>query len=134
MFKKLGKYGRSAKFLVNTALLASAGMVAAAVHDSDTAWKTVEKYEKSRGIFADETANVALGDATMSIVVAAVTMGVGAMILSKIFPSIIGSDSTANSTIETIKNTTWDALVLLPIALIVFASVVIIGVVMYLRQ
>lgn len=71
---------------------------------------------------------------TMTIVICAVVMGVGAMILSKIFPSIVGSDDTANATIATIKSSTWSAVGLLPVALIVVAAVIIIGAVMYLRQ
>jgi len=75
-----------------------------------------------------------ISSGVMTIVICATIMGVGAMILSKIFPSIVGSDDTANATIASIKESTWSAIGLLPVALIVLAAVIIIGVVMYLRQ
>lgn len=122
------------RFAVNTLLLAAAGITAAALHDKKTALKVVDKIEKSKSLFADQGANIAIGDASIGLVIAAVTMGIGAMILSKIFPQVQGTDETSNNTIASIKSTTWDSISLLPIALIVFAAVVIIGVVMYLRQ
>lgn len=75
-----------------------------------------------------------ISDGVMTIVICATIMGIGAMILSKIFPSIVGSDDTANATIEGIKSSTWSAIGLLPVALIVLAAVCIISVVMYLRR
>lgn len=74
-----------------------------------------------------------IANGVMTIGVCAVIMGVVAMILSKIFPSIVGFDEESNTTIAAIKSSTWDAMGLLPVALIVLAAVIIIGVVMYLK-
>jgi len=76
---------------------------------------------------------VDIADGVIIICIAAVVMGVTAMILSKIFPSIQGFDDDSNATIAAIKSSTWDAIGLLPVALIVLAAVIIIGVVMYLK-
>lgn len=91
-------------------------------------------FAKSNGMLSNEQASLSIGDASIAIVLAAVTMGVGAMILGKIFPQIQGSDEASSAAIAAMQQTTWDALGLLPIALVIFAAVVIIGVVMYLRQ
>ncbi len=91
-------------------------------------------FAKSEGFLKNEHANLSIGDASITIVLAAVTMGVGAMILGKIFPQIQGSDEASNAAIAAMQQTTWDAMGLLPVALVIFAAVVIIGVVMYLRQ
>ncbi len=136
------QFARKAKknlsFIVSFCLLACGGLFAGAVKDSKTGCQIIGKMEKLRVDYdlfdGNHQASISITDAVMGIVVSAVTMGVGAMILSKIFPSITGTDAEANETIATIKSTTWDAMVLLPIALIVFAAVVIIGVVMYLKN
>ncbi|XHH53671.1 MAG: major capsid protein [Methanosarcina spindle-shaped virus 1] len=91
-------------------------------------------FAKSNGMLSNEQASMSIGDSSITIVLAAVTMGVGAMICGKIFPQIQGTDTASNETIAAMQATTWDALGLLPIALVIFAAVVIIGVVMYLRQ
>lgn len=75
-------------------------------------------FAKTKNLLRDEQASLNMGDASISIVLAAVTMGVGAMILGKISPQIHGSDEAS------------DAMDLLPVSLVIFATVVIIGVVM----
>lgn len=122
------------KFFGRTARLTACGIIAAGLGKKTVAESKITDYAKLRELYANEGGNASIGDASISLVVAAVTMGVGSMILSKIFPSIVGSDAKANQTIANIQNTTWDAISLLPIALTVFAAVVIIGVVMYLRR
>lgn len=91
-------------------------------------------FAKDEGFLTNEQASLSIGDASITVVLAAVTMGVGAMICGKIFPQIQGTDEASNATIASMQATTWDALGLLPVALTIFAAVVIIGVVMYLRQ
>ena len=49
-------------------------------------------------------------------------------------PSVVGTDAASNASIEVMKTTTWGAMGLLPIALTVFAAVIILGAVAYLRQ
>lgn len=122
-FKRLGKVG---------ALLCG-GLVAAAVHNDKKAYKFVGELEREKSLMTDETA-IGLVDGAISLVIGAVVMGVGMMILSQVFPNIVGTDATSNASIETMKSTTWSAMGLLPIGLTVFAAVVIIGIVMYLRQ
>lgn len=82
----------------------------------------------------DETASINIMDAILTVVTGAIVMGVGAMILAKIIPSVVGSDEKSNATISAIFSTAWDAIGLLPVALIVVAAVVIIGTVMLLAN
>ena len=97
------------------------------------AFKIIGKMEAEKSMFTDEKA-IGLIDGATSLVIAAVSMGIGMMILGQIFPSIVGSDAESNASIAAMKTTTWSAMGLLPIGLTVFAAVVIIGIVMYLRQ
>jgi sporulation-control protein spo0M len=92
------------------------------------------EFAQKEGFLKNEQASIGIGDASISLVLAAVTMGVGAMILGKIFPKIQGSDEASTAAIAAMQQTTWDALGLLPVALTIFAAVVIIGVVMCLRN
>ena len=101
---------------------------------SRSAKQKLYEFAQKKNLFRDEQASLNMGDASITNVLAAVTMGIGAMILGKIFPQIQGSDEASKAAIASMQATTWDALGLLPIALTVFAAVVIIGVVMYLRQ
>lgn len=80
-------------------------------------------FAKTKNLLRDEQASLNMGDASISIVLAAVTMGIGAMILGKIFPQIQGTDEASIEAIAAIQTTTWDALALLPIALVIFAAV-----------
>jgi hypothetical protein len=129
MFKGIRNFGRLGK----VGALLSAGLVAAAVHDDAKAGKIVAKMETERSLFTDERA-IGLVDGAISLVIGAVVMGVGMMILGQVFPNITGTDADSNASIEAMKSTTWSAMGLLPIGLTVFAAVVIIGIVMYLRQ
>jgi hypothetical protein len=95
--------------------------------------KIIRELEKEKSLMTDERA-IGLVDGAISLVIAAVVMGVGMMILGQVFPSIVGNDDTSNASIAAMKTTTWSAMGLLPIGLTVFAAVVIIGIVMYLRQ
>jgi hypothetical protein len=121
--RKLGK----------VSVLLSAGLVAATLHDNKKADIIVAKMEKEKSLLTDEKA-IGLVDGAISLVIAAVVMGVGMMILGQVFPSIVGNDDASNTSIAAMKTTTWSAMGLLPIGLTVFAAVVIIGIVMYLRQ
>jgi len=126
---KLGNFRRMAHVWA----LLSAGIVAASLHDDKKAGKIVAKLEKEKSLFTDERA-IGLVDGAISLVIGAVVMGVGMMILGQVFPNIIGTDDASNASITAMKSTTWSAMGLLPIGLTVFAAVVIIGIVMYLRQ
>lgn len=92
------------------------------------------EFAQKEGVLTNEQASMSIGDASITVVLAAVTMAVGAMICGKIFPQIQGTDEASNTTIAAMQTTAWDALGLLPVALIIFAAVVIIGVVMCLRN
>lgn len=120
--KRLGKVG---------ALLCG-GLIAATVKDSKKVGSIIGQMEKEKSLMSDEKA-IGLVDGSISLVVGAVVMGVGMMILSQVFPNITGTDATSNASITSMKTTTWSAMGLLPIGLTVFAAVVIIGIVMYLR-
>lgn len=124
---------KNIKRLSKVGALLCGGLVAASVKDSEKAGKIVGKMEKEKSLMTDEKA-IGLVDGSISLVIGAVVMGVGMMILSQVFPNIIGTDDTANESIAAMKTTTWGAMNLLPIGLTVFAAVVIIGIVMYLRQ
>jgi len=121
--KRLGKVG----------LLLSAGLIAAELKNDKKVATIVGKLENERSLFTDEKA-IGLVDGAISLVIGAVVMGVGMMILGQVFPNIIGTDAESNASITAMKATTWSAMGLLPIGLTVFAAVVIIGIVMYLRQ
>lgn len=95
--------------------------------------KIIEQLENEKAFLKNEQA-VGLVDGAISLVIGAVVMGVGMMILGQVFPNINGADDTSNTTIAAMKSTTWSAMGLLPIGLTVFAAVIIIGIVMYLRQ
>lgn len=126
-FKRLGKIGA----------LLCAGLVAGSLPTQamreKKGLKIIGELEKEKSLMTDERA-IGLVDGAISLVIAAVVMGVGMMILGQVFPSIVGNDDTSNASIAAMKTTTWSAMGLLPIGLTVFAAVVIIGIVMYLRQ
>ena len=82
----------------------------------------------------NEAGTMGVMDAVLVVVTGAVVMGVGAMILAKIQPNVVGSDEVSNGKISSIFGTAWDAFGLLPVALIVVAAVVIIGTVMLLSR
>ncbi len=129
MFEKFRNTRRMGKVFA----LLSAGLVAAVLKNEKKAYKIIGKMESEKGMFTDERA-VGLIDGAISLVIAAVSMGIGMMILGQVFPSIVGTDAESNASITAMKDTTWAAMSLLPIGLTVFAAVVIIGIVMYLRQ
>ncbi len=87
--------------------------------------------------FMDEKANLDIMGAIMTVVIAAVAMAVAALILATVEPEVVaaaGNDTTALATIQGIFDTTWAAVGMLPIVLIVIVAVVIIGAVMLLRD
>ncbi len=90
--------------------------------------------EHLNDVYEDEKASAGVMSAVLTVVAGAVTMGVGAMVLAKIEPSVVGSSTQSNTTIASIFSTAWDAFGLLPIVLVVIAAVVIIGAVMMLNR
>lgn len=85
-------------------------------------------------LFIENERAMGVIDAVMTVVIGAVTMGIGAMILAKIQPNVVGTDAASNTTIAGIFTTAWDAMAMLPIVLIVIVAVVILGAVMMLAQ
>lgn len=114
-----------------------AGLVAGSLPTKEArekkGFKIVADMEREKAFLKDEKA-IGLVDGAISLVIGAVSLGIGMMILGQVFPSIQGTDEASNASIEAMKNSTWSAMGLLPIGLTVFAAVVIIGIVMYLRQ
>ena len=99
--------------------------------------KDVNKLEGKRdqaALFIENEHAMGVIDAVLTVVIGAVTMGIGAMILAKIQPNVVGTDTASNETITGIFTTAWDAMGMLPIVLIVIVAVVILGAVMMLAQ
>ena len=78
---------------------------------------------------ADDSADLGIVNTVISIVVLAIIMGLCAMIVANIQPFVKASPDNANasSAIANVFDTTWSALGLLPIVLIVLVAVVVIG-------
>ena len=99
--------------------------------------KDVNKLKGKRdqaALFIENEHAMGVIDAVLTVVIGAVTMGIGAMILAKIQPNVVGTDAASNETITGIFTTAWDAMAMLPIVLIVIVAVVILGAVMMLAQ
>lgn len=130
-------FGKDTRRLARISALFCAGLVAGALPTKEArekkGFKIISEMQKEASFLKNEKA-IGLVDGAISLVIAAVVMGVGMMILGQVFPNIVGSDTASNASIAAMKTTTWSAMGLLPIGLTVFAAVVIIGIVMYLRQ
>ena len=99
--------------------------------------KDVNKLEGKRdqaALFIENERAMGVIDAVLTVVIGAVTMGIGAMILAKIQPNVVGTTNESNASIAGIFTTAWDAMGMLPIVLIVIVAVVILGAVMMLAQ
>jgi hypothetical protein len=70
-----------------------------------------------------------IGGAVIGVIGAAITIFIGIWVLSSVSSSITqgGWSTTANTTYTTVTNTTWNAINLLSVGLIVMAAVVILG-------
>ena len=99
--------------------------------------KDVNKLKGKRdqaALFIENEHAMGVIDAVLTVVIGAVTMGIGAMILAKIQPNVVGTTNESNASIAGIFTTAWDAMGMLPIVLIVIVAVVILGAVMMLAQ
>lgn len=130
-------FGKDVRRLGKIGALLCAGLVAGSLPTQEMrekkGIKIIGELEREKSFLKNEKA-IGLVDGAISLVIGAVVMGVGMMILGQVFPNIIGTDESSNTSIAAMKDTTWSAMGLLPIGLTVFAAVVIIGIVMYLRQ
>ena len=116
---------------INMMNLTAAGLVSSMTGKKSEV--ILSRMESERSMISDERA-IGIADGCIYLVSASVTLGIGAMILGQVFSSISGTDEASNASIEVMKTSTWGAMGLLPIALTVFAAVIILGAVAYLRQ
>lgn len=73
-------------------------------------------------------------DGVIGLGVFVIVLAIVAMIVSKIAPSVVGTDEISNTTISAIFSSGWSALGLAAVASIVIGAVLILGVVMNLRR
>ena len=117
---------------VNMLSLTGAGLVSSITGKKQEV--ILSRMEAERDLIAHNGGQVGIAEGAIMIVTAAVTLGIGSMILGQIMPSVVGTDEASNASIAVMKTSTWGAMGLLPIALTVFAAVIILGAVAYLRQ
>lgn len=85
-------------------------------------------------IISDENGNSAISGTMISIVTVAIVIGMTGMIISNIQPYIKGNSNEANASITAVFDTTWSALGMAPIVMIVMVAALVIGAVYALRS
>lgn len=77
-------------------------------------------------ILNDKSAAGGIGTVALGIGTTAITIVIVALIISKLEPLIEGSSTASNSTIQAVFSTTWSALGLIPIAILVMGAAAIV--------